>query len=106
MKIDLKGRHRQTRMKEGDEWNTTFKTKYRLYEWLVMPFGLTNALSTFVRLMNHVLQSFINGFIIVYFDDIVIYRKSIDVHINHLKSVLDTLRQRGYLLTSRNVPFA
>nr|KYP32360.1 Transposon Ty3-G Gag-Pol polyprotein [Cajanus cajan] len=98
-KVDLKSGYNQIKIKEGDEWKTVFKTKFGLYEWLVMPFGLTYAPSTFMHLMNLVLRDCIGKFLVVYFDDILIYSRCLSDYIGHLRQVFNILGKITFLET-------
>ncbi|GJV69100.1 putative nucleotidyltransferase, ribonuclease H [Tanacetum coccineum] len=92
-KIDLHSGYHQLRVREEDIPNTAFRTRYGHFEFIVMPFGLTNAPAIFMDLMNRVCKPYLDKFVIVFVDDILIYSKSEQEHEVHLKTILDLLEK-------------
>jgi len=92
-KIDLRSGYHQLKIKPEDVPKTAFRTQYGHYEFLVLPFGLTNAPAYFMDLMNRVFRTFLDKFVVLFIDDILIYSKSKEDHREHLGIILKTLTE-------------
>jgi hypothetical protein len=92
-KIDLHTRYHQLKVRESGIPKTTFTACYGLFEYTVMSFGLTNAPTYFMNLMNKVFMKFLDKFVVVFIDDILVYSKTEEEHVEHLRLVLGTLRE-------------
>ncbi|GBG86682.1 hypothetical protein CBR_g41744 [Chara braunii] len=95
-KLDLKSGYHQLEIRQEDRYKTAFKMRYGHFEWLVMPFGLTNAPTTFQAAMTTEFRHMLDRFVLIYLDDIWVYSRSLDEHVEHLRTVLERLRQAKY----------
>ena len=104
-KLNLKGAYNLIYMKTRKEWKTTFRIRYEHYEYLIMSFGLTNASIIYQEMINDALREHLNVFVIAYFDDILIYSKTLIEHVRHVQRVLQCLKQRQLLLKFEKCEF-
>ncbi|GBG78690.1 hypothetical protein CBR_g27915 [Chara braunii] len=105
-KLDLKSGYHQLEIRQEDRYKTAFKMRYGHFEWLVMPFGLTNAPATFQAAMTTEFRHMLDRFILIYLDDILVYSRSLDEHVEHLRTVLERLRQAKYKANRDKCEFA
>ncbi|GBG61693.1 hypothetical protein CBR_g23208 [Chara braunii] len=95
-KLDLKSRYHQISIHPQDRYKTAFKMRYGLFELVVMPFGLTNTPTTFQAAMTNELRAMLDRFVLVYLDDILVYSRTLEEHLEHLRRVLEPLRRTKY----------
>src|SRR6266540_4147630 len=103
--IDLASGYWQVEVDENSQDITAFVTSWGFYQFNVMPFGLTNAPATFQRLINYVLYDYLNDFVVVYLDDILVCSDTFDEHINHLRKVFTKLREANLVIKLKKCKF-
>ena len=92
-KIDLRSGYHQILVKPEDVQNTAFRSRYGHYEYVVMPFRVTNAHAVFMDYMNHIFRPYLDKFVVVFIDDILIYSQNKEEHADHLRILLEVLRE-------------
>jgi len=104
-KMDVRDRYHRLRIATGEEWKTGFRCRYGLFEYTVMPFGLCNAPGTFQHYMNDTFRDFLDKFLIIYLDDLLIYSDTLTEHKRHVRLVLERLRQAELCLKPSKCEF-
>ncbi|GBG90012.1 hypothetical protein CBR_g50105 [Chara braunii] len=105
-KIDLRSGYHQIRVVAADQLKTTFQSRFDHYELTVMPFGLTNAPATFQRAMNNIFRDIMEQYVLVYLDDTLVYSRTLEKHLKHLRDVLDRLRRHDFYAKLSKCRFA